>query len=290
MPRTVNDGFRDFLTKLTASESETAAAKSHRESIETRLEKDFGLLRLFRIGSFGNGTSISGHSDVDYLASLGSNYFSANSTYSLGKVRDSLAERFWNTDVRVNCPAVAIPFGTRDSERHEVVPGDVIDTSGSFHVYRIPDCAGGWMRISPEAHIHYVNEVNKKLSSKVKPLIRFIKAWKFFRDVPISSFYLEMRVAKYAATESSIIYYMDIQRVLKMLWDNQLAAIQDPMGVSGYISACKTEALRKDALSKLETALIRATNAREAVEKDKISDAFDAWRLLYYYEFPTYYY
>jgi len=289
MPRTVDEGFRDFLTKLTASESETAAAKSHRESIEARLEKDFGLFRLFRIGSFGNGTSISGYSDVDYLASLKTNYYNASSTYSLGKVKDSLAARFWNTDVRVSCPAVTIPFGTRDSERHEVVPGDFVGASGSFHVYRIPDCCGGWMKVSPEAHIHYVNEVNKKLSNKVKSLIRFIKAWKYFRDVPISSFYLEMRVAKYAATESSIIYYMDIQRVLKMLWDNQLATLQDPMGVSGYISACKTEALRKDALSKLGTALTRATNASEAVGKGKISDAFDAWRLLYYYEFPTYY-
>ena len=146
------------------------------------------------------------------------------------------------------------------------------------------------MKVSPEAHIYYVNEVNKKLGSKVKPLIRFIKAWKYFRDVPISSFYLEMRVAKYATTEPSIIYYMDIQRVLKMLWENQLAAIQDPMGVSGYISACKTEASRRDALSKLETALTRAANAREAVEKERFSDAFDAWRVLYNYEFPTYYY
>ena len=161
--------------------------------------------------------------------------------------------------------------------------------SGDFMVYHIADCADGWMKVSPEAHIHYVNEVNKKFSSKVKPLIRFIKAWKYFRDVPISSFYLEMRVAKYATAEPSIIYYWDIQKILKMLWDNQLAAIQDPMGVSGYISACKTEALRKDALSKLETALTRATNAREAVEKEKVSDAFDAWRLLYNYEFPTYY-
>jgi hypothetical protein len=289
MPRTVGEGFRDFLTKLTASESETAAAKSHRESIEARLRKDFGLLRLFRIGSFGNGTSISGCSDVDYLASLQANYYSVNSTYSLGKVRNSLADRFWNTDIRVNCPAVVIPFGNRNSERHEIVPGDLADASGDFKAYRIPDCAGGWMKVSPEAHIHYVNEVNNKLSGKVKPLIRFIKAWKYFRDVPISSFYLEMRVAKYATTESAIIYYMDIQRVLKMLWDNQLAAIQDPMGVSGYISACKTEALRKDALSRLETALTRATTAIEAVKKEKTSDAFDAWRLLYNYEFPTYY-
>lgn len=289
MPRSVEEGFRDFLTRLTASESETASAKSHRESIENRLEQDFGLHRLFRIGSFGNGTSISGHSDVDYLASLKDKFTSSNSSYSLSKVRDSLEARFPRTGVRVSCPAVVVPFGASSAERHEIVPGDFSEINGSFMVYRIADCADGWMKVSPEAHIHYVNEVNKKLSSKVKPLIRFIKAWKYFRDVPISSFYLEMRVAKYATTESSIIYYIDIQKILKMLWDNQLAAIQDPMGVSGYISACKTEALRRDALSKLETALTRATNAKEAVEKDKISDAFDAWRLLYNYEFPTYY-
>jgi len=70
MPRTVDEGFRDFLPKLTPSETETAAAASHRNSIETRLKLDFDLKRFFRIGSFGNGTSISGYSDVDYLASI----------------------------------------------------------------------------------------------------------------------------------------------------------------------------------------------------------------------------
>lgn len=290
MPRTVDEGFRDFLAKLTATESETASAKSHRESIKMRLERDFGLYRLFRIGSFGNGTSISGHSDVDYLASLKDNFANPSSSYSLSKVRDSLDGRFPRTGVRVSCPAVLVPFGTRSAERHEIVPGDLVGTNCDFMIYHISDCAGGWVQVSPEAHIHYVNEVNKKHNGKVKPLIRLIKAWKYFRDVPISSFYLEMRIAKYAATEPSIIYYWDIEGVLQLLWNIQLAAIQDPMGVSGYISACKTEALRRDALSKLETALTRATNAREAVDKGSISDAFDAWRLLYYYEFPTYYY
>jgi hypothetical protein len=290
MPRTVDEGFRDFLTKLTASETETESAKSHRKSIETRLGQAFGLYRLFRIGSFGNGTSISGHSDVDYLASLKEKFYGSSSTYSLSKVRDSLDDRFPRTGVRVSCPAVHVPFGTSKSEAHEIVPGDVAETSGDFTVYRIADCAGEWMKASPEAHIHYVNEVHKRLSSKVKPLIRFIKAWKYFRDVPISSFYLEMRVAKYSSTESAIIYYIDIQRILKQLWDSQLAAIQDPMGVSGYILACKTEAMRKDALSKLETALARATKAREAVKAENTSDAFDSWRRLYNYEFPTYYY
>lgn len=278
------------MTRLTASDTETAAGTSHRESIETRLERDFGLYRLFRIGSFGNGTSISGYSDVDYLASLKDNFYSSSSPYSLSKVRDSLDDRFPRTGVRVSCPAVHVPFGSSQWEAHEIVPGDYADSSGNFAIYRIADCAGGWMKASPEAHIYYVNEIHKKQANKVKPLVRFIKAWKYFRDVPISSFYLEMRVAKYSTTESSIIYYWDIARVLKLLWDNQLAAIQDPMGVSGYISACKTETMREIALSKLETALSRATKAKESVDAGNISEAFEWWRLLYNYEFPTYYY
>lgn len=290
MPRTVDEGFRDFLPKLTPSTTESESAKSHRASIEARLKKDFGLRRFVRIGSFGNGTSISGYSDVDYLASLSRDALTNDSTYSLGKVRNSLDDRFPNTGVRVSCPAVVVPFGTKKSETTEVVPADYLKEEDGYYVYDIADCKGGWMRASPDGHKAYVSAIDGKLAGKVKPLIRFIKAWKCFRDVPISSFYLELRVAKYASGESSIIYDMDVKRVLCQLRDCGLADMQDPMGVSGYIPACKTDALHKDALSKVETAASRAEKAREAAEKDNIADAFYWWRLLYNDQFPTYYY
>ena len=145
------------------------------------------------------------------------------------------------------------------------------------------------MKVSPDAHNAYVRSVDEKLGGKVKPLIRFVKAWKFFRSVPISSFYLELRVAKYASEESSIVYDIDVRNVLKMLWDGKLASMQDPMGVSGYISACKSDAFRTDALSKLETAYARSEKARTAASNNRTSEAFDWWRLLYNDEFPTYY-
>lgn len=289
MPRTIDEGFRDFLTKLTPSSSETEAARSHRASIETRLKQDFGLRRFVRIGSFGNGTSVSGYSDVDYLASLARDTLTNNSTYSLGKIRDSLDGRFPNTGVRVGCPAVVVPFGNTKSETTEVVPGDYIEEKNGHYIYDIADCNGGWMRASPDGHNSYVSGINDKLSSKVKPLIRFIKAWKCFREVPISSFYLELRVAKYANDEKSIIYEWDVKRILCQLRDCGLADMQDPMGISGYIPACKTQALKEDALSKLDTAATRAEKALELSQKGTISEAFDYWRLLYNYEFPTYY-
>ncbi len=86
------------------------------------------------------------------------------------------------------------------------------------------------------------------------------------------------------------MYEYDVRNVLKLLWDGQLPSLQDPMGVSGYIAPCKSDAARTDALSKLETAYTRAQNARDESAKGKISEAFDWWRLLYNYEFPTYSY
>lgn len=290
MPRTIEKGFEDFLPKLKPQKTESEAAKKHRASIEACLKNNYGLKRFVRIGSFGNWTSVSRYSDVDYLACLPTNQLTENSTSTLVKVREALANRFPNTGVAVNCPAVVVPFGTRKSEITEIVPADHVGESNGYKVYEIADCAGGWMRASPDAHNAYVRSVDEKLCGKVKPLIRFLKAWKFFRDVPISSFYLELRVAKYATDETAIVYDIDVRNVLKMLWDGQLASIQDPMGVSGYIPACKSDAARVDALSKLETAYSRANKARMAATNNKISEAFDWWRLVYNDEFPTYYY
>lgn len=186
MPRSIEEGFEDFLIKLRASSAETEAAKKHRASIKACLESNFGLSRFTRIGSFGNGTSISGYSDVDYLACLPTDQLTQSSTYSLEKVKNALNVRFPYTGVRVNCPAITIPFGIYRSETTEVVPADFIKDD-IFKIYEIADGLGGWMRVSPDAHNAYVDSVDTKLGGRVKPLIRFVKAWKFFRDVPITT-------------------------------------------------------------------------------------------------------
>jgi len=290
MPRSIDDGFEDFLARLNASAVESRAAANHRASIEARLKNDFGLRRFVRIGSFGNGTSISGHSDVDYLACLPTDQLTRISTSSLVKVRNALDARFPHTGVHVNCPAVVVPFGNRKSFTTEIVPADYLRESDGYKIYDIPDCAGGWMEASPDAHNAYVRWVDNKLDGRVKPLIRFIKAWKFFRSVPISSFYLELRVAKYASGESSIVYDIDVKRILCQLRDCNLASMRDPMGVSGYISPCKSPALLAVARSKVITAAARAEKAREVTARENISAAFAWWRLVYNNQFPTYYY
>jgi len=290
MPRTVDEGFRDFLTKLTPTQSETQTAKTHRASIEASLKSNFEMVRFVRIGSFGNGTSISGFSDVDYLASIPAKHLTESSSYSLEKIKNTLDERFPDTGVEVKCPAIHIPFGTSISETTEVVPADFISRTNDIGLYEIADCDGGWKRASPDAHNNYVQKYDKKFGGKLKSLIRFIKAWKYYNQVPISSFYLELRVAKFAEMETTIVYEFDIKNIFKALYDGKLALMQDPMGISEYISPCSSDAKFKEAYSKLTTAYVRSIKAGEASAKEDIKDAFGWWALVFNYEFPSYYY
>ncbi|EIL87438.1 MAG: nucleotidyltransferase [Pusillimonas sp.] len=288
MPRSIEQGFSDFLEKLKAKIPESQAATNHRASIEACLRSNFGLNRFVRIGSFGNGTSVSGYSDVDYLASIPANEVTASSSYFLTKVRNALDTRFPLTGVRIDTPAVVVPFGTYKSETTEVVPAGYV-TQNTYKVYKIADGDGGWMNISPDAHNDYVSTIDTKLGGKVRPLIRFIKAWKFYRGVPISSFYLEMFTARYASTETSIVYSIDIKRVLRQLVDRELPNMYDPTGVGGTIKPCKTALSHADALSKTGTASTRAGKAYDAELRGDTKGAFDWWSLLYDGHFPTYY-
>jgi hypothetical protein len=289
MAKTVDEGFRVFHSRLTPTAAETAAAKSHRASIESCLKSNYEISRFFRTGSFGNGTSIRYRSDVDYFASIPTRHLAQNSDSTLRKVWRVLDDRFPETGVGIRTPAIWVPFGSAGSESTDVVPADYIKTDqNGYLIYEIPDRTGGWMKTSPDAHNAYVSYWNDQLGAKVKPLVRFIKAWKYYKTTPLYSFYLEMFVARYASKEKAIVYSIDVRNVFKQLWDNQLSAMQDPMGISGYIYPCYSDAMKRDALSKIDTALGRAEKARDAELNGNIKAAFYWWDLLFDGKFPAY--
>jgi hypothetical protein len=289
MPRTIEEGFRDFLKRLTPSLTETEAAKRHRASIEKTLKRNFGLERFFRSGSFGNGTSIRAYSDIDYFAVIPTEKLYDSSKRSLQKIRGQLNTTFHSTNVRVSDPAIVCPFGFAKKETTEIIPCDIVDIYHGYPVYDISDTNDSWMKACPEIHNAYIKKEDERLAGKLKPLIRFIKAWKYYNNVKISSFYLELRIAKLMKNEENIVYSIDIDTIISWLYDNNLSAIQDPMGISGYIYPCKTELQKKDALSKLQTAKKRIAKAREYENNDEIRKAFRFWNLLFNEKFPSYY-
>jgi hypothetical protein len=292
MAKTIEQGFETLIKWLVPLFSEREKSTQHKETVNSCLTNNFNCTSLFETGSFGNGTGVRHYSDTDYFAVIPADKLYDNSATSLRLIKEALQSTFWSTKgIIVSCPAVKIPFGTYKSEELEVTPscynGFVATSLGNFRRYEIPDCNNGWMFSSPRAHNEYVEYHDKRLMRKLKPLIQLVKAWKYYNDVPLMSFYLELRVTKYAETETEIIYDIDLKNILDKLLSIQLASIKDPMGVSGLIPCSKTQAQKETALSKLQTAATRAEKASLAKYKENIDDAFYWWNLLFNTKFPA---
>lgn len=288
MPTTVDDGFRVFHSRLTPTATESEAAKRHRQSIKECLSNTYRLIGFFRTGSFGNGTSIRGLSDTDYFCVVEKGDLSKNSKQALRKLRNVITDRFPSTDVSVRSPGVLVPFGKGGCEATEVIPAYQRSVMAGRIIYGIPSYEGSWIRSCPDLHNAYVRDINEKLGGKVKPLIRFVKAWSYYNDVPIKSFYLEMRTAKYASEKTTITYSYDLKYIFNQLKDRNLPSMRDPTGLTGPISACNTETMFQTSLSKLSTAAARAEKACANESGGDIKNAYHYWDLLFNKHFPAY--
>lgn len=288
MTKSTPEAFNTFIQWMTPTAAERSATAGHRQSIYSKLNDSYSIYRMFESGSFAHGTGVRGHSDVDYFVSLKSDRPMLSSSI-LESVRSTLQTRFTSTYIHVSRPAVVLEFGS-GYERVEVIPAyadkSVNDSDMRF---QIPGVTNEWMYSTPEAHLHYVNAINTRAGTYhgAKELARMIKAWKYKRDVPISSFYLEMRAAAYMDSQTSISWPFDI----KMFFDRiaGLPSMIDPTGATGYIEACSSTAKKTEALSKLATASTRATKALEYHQAGNISAAFGQWDLLWNGSFPAYY-
>jgi hypothetical protein len=288
MTLSVSQGFDIFLGRLVPLESKRAAAASHRASVEASLRGALDVSLFRETGSFSHGTGVRGKSDVDLLVSIKGNRPGSSDT-AIGWVKSALVASFPYTSVRVSRPAVVVAFAGGE-ETWEVIPGFLTSRGGrGVSVYDIPGAATGWLDTAPLEHLAYVNEVNSQpnIAGGAKKLARLVKAWKYYNNVPVSSFYLEMRAAQYLAGQSSFIPVYDICLLLEHLDSIGLAAMNDPKGAAGRFEACSSPAKKSDALSKLSTGATRARKALDAHRKDDPATAFYYLNLLFDGHFPS---
>lgn len=219
----------------------------------------------------------------------------SNSRTCLRDVKEALLYTFSRTpNIVLNSPAVKARFGKYTSETMEITScaaSRLVDTKlgKQFRLYKISDGNGKWMDFSHQAHNKYVNTVNDKIGNdKVKKLIQLAKAWKYYNKVRISSFYIELVVTKHFDSQRTINLLNDLCKILTKLLEKDLSAIKDPMEISGFISACATEAQKEDALSSLNTAVTRINKALDAKKKGKTEEAFYYLDFLFGCYFPAY--
>jgi hypothetical protein len=292
--KTLGEGFRQLLDTLVPTGSELGFIEEQREDIKDCLDDRFGLYAFFLSGAFLNDTNLPGYSSLDYFASMDHDDMPDDSSAFLSMVGETLAERFPNAGVAVRSPTVEMSFGADGLDAGgdrilKVIPAKLIGrTEGGYRLYEVADGTGGWVKASPDAHSACIAEVDARLGGEFKSLIRFVKAWKYFRDVAISSYYLELRCVTYAASEQTIAYTIDLSSIWQSLWDDQFADVQDPKGIAGQVSARSAGADKREAISKLRTVLYHVGRAQEAMTAGKIEEAFWYWNRVFNGHFPAY--
>lgn len=263
----------DLTDYYTPSSSQFDGARGHRAAIEVRLDTYLGVREMFEIGSLRHGTGVWLYSDADYLVSLKG--IRPDSPWTmLNKVKEQLQARFPSTTVMTRRPAVVCKFSDGDVE---IVPG----YPGSSDGYWIANPADGWMLTHPKDHNRYVTEANTKHGGAVKKLARQVKVWKYKRNVPVSSCYLEMRTAKHMNGENSYSPLWDLYLTLKKMRDAELAAMNDPTGLGSRFGSYSSEANRQDAMSKLNRAVSRALRAKDYAKDGYESLAIEQLKLLF---------
>lgn len=254
MAEAAREWLSDLTSLYTPTTTEFDAARGHRASIETRLDVYLGVKEMFEIGSLKHGTGVWQYSDADFLVSLKG--VRPDSPWTmLNRVKETLQDRFPSTTIVTRRPAVVCRFSDGDVE---VVPAYSAESG-----YWIANPADGWLKTHPKDHNQYVSEVNNKHNGAVKKLARQVKVWKYRRNVPVSSCYLEMRATKHMDGEASYSPLWDLYLALRKMQDVELAAMNDPTGLGSRFGACSSVSNRQDAVSKLDTAVTRARRAKD---------------------------
>jgi hypothetical protein len=290
MALSVAEGFETFLNRLVPLASQRQSAAEHRASIETSLRNALDVMLFRETGSFTHGTGVRNHCDSDLLVSL-RNTQPGSSDTAIRWVKDALQKSFPYTLIKVSRPAIIAAFNN-GTETWEVIPGFITAGGGDkYSVYDIPGAASGWIQSAPVAHLDYVNTINAKKTAPgaAKKLARLMKAWKYYNNVPMSSFYLEMRAAKHMSTQDVFSPIWDVCWLLEALVSSSLANMNDPANVSGRFYACSSESKKVEALSKAETGAARVRKALEAYQESDTGLAFYYLDLLFGGKFPARY-
>lgn len=293
MPPTVPFAFAKLIHRIQPTPVEVNKAKLHAITIRSRLSKSFHLKKFQYIGSHSRGTAIRAQSDLDLLALFsraeakrGDGYKS--STTFISAIRDDLSERYQQTAVRRDQQAVVVHFDG-GSQPVDVVPAIFEGvTSKNWPLYRIPDGSGDWIATSPESHSKFLRDADEASGGKLKRVVQLLKFWRDCRapTVPILSFHLELLLASHRVCVGVKSYAVCFFDALNLLAQRECCGIRDPLGISGLVSATKTEAQRQQALVPLLYSRDHALSARAAESAGDHREACRQWNIVFNGYFP----
>jgi hypothetical protein len=290
MATTTAKAFDDFNDAITPSSTTRQKVYERRDVVVGVLKNAFPSTSNIRfhsakiIGSLGRNTATNPVADIDLMTHL----YVTEELWR--KYREDSSDFLYRVRRAVNGQSRVQKVGARGQAVSIFYKdGLIVDvaamvkyTSGG---YGIPDGSGSWLTTNPIKHEEYLNEQNSKLSGDLKKIARFAKQWNRCHSSRLSSFHLEMLVARTFGklgtnSRSALQVFFD--------YNHHNLSVEDPAGYSGDLSSYLTSTARTAVKDSFKAARERADLALAAEERGDHKEAIRQWGIILGDHFPTY--
>ena len=282
---TVAERFNNFLSNVQLTSTQIQDARTKYNGVCKKLHDHYysssydGSTKLL-VGSYGKNTAIAPPTDIDVLFIMPYNEFNRYNSYSgngqsqlLQDIKNILLEKYPDTHMRGDGQVVRVNF---ISYNVEVIPSFLLNGN-----YYIPDTnyGGSWRETSPKSEMKNITNSNKRSNGNTIKLIKMIKAWKYYCNVPIKSLVIELIainfLEKWEYYDKPSVYH---DWMIRDFFRGLLRCVNDTCKIPGIDEkiSCSNEWE-----SKAKTALNRAEKAC-AVESEKdYINATQEWKKIF---------
>ena len=285
MATTVAQAFREFRANLAISDLQAATVSTRQQGIRTAITSELTVLEDFLVGSYRRGTMIAplASADIDIFFALHSQYFQSGPTGVLDRTKRVLLKTYTRTPkISRNGQAVTITF---NDFRVDVVPGFRRNGGG----FLIPDSIGNrWIETDPRSHIDIWQSENSAHDGVLVPVMKMLKCWNRAHSSPLTSFHLEtlalqtLRGVRIDSYPTGIRHVLDRARTF-------LFVTPDPAGYPGNVAGYLDSQIKQnDAMSRVETALVKALEAEKLESQGQVRAAIEKWGVIFGDYFPVY--
>lgn len=288
----VSSRFDAFLSNISLTDAQKTAGAERRGSVIRALNSQYWgtsseTSNSKYVGSWGKYTRIRPPRDVDVLFQLPPSVYEKYQNRSgnkqsqlLQEVKGVLAAKFPNTDVRGDGPVVKVPF---TSYNVEVVPAFLLTTEQYWVC--MTNGGGQYKKADYDAEIKVVKDSNDLTKGNTRNLVRMMKCWQGYCNVPLKSFWIELIAVEFLAgwehrDKSSTYYDWMVRDFLKHLEGKAYGNLYAP-------GTYEQMYLGNAWLTKATTARQRAEKACNNETNDPIT-AGEEWQKIFGADIPKY--
>lgn len=240
----------------------------------------------FLIGSWGKSTHVRPPRDIDIYFVLPveayhrfNNYVGNKQSSLLQEVRTVLGRTYPTTKMRGDGQVVVVEFDTMSVE---VVPAFKLE-NGRYWICDTND-GGKYKEADPTAEHSHISSTHTANNNNLRPMVRMLKTWQDWCNVPLKSFHLELLAADFIQqSQWRLQGYFYYDWIMRDFFAYLLRKENSYVFVPGTFEAIN---IRNSWKSRCDSAYERALKACDYEHDDLIGLAGEEWQKIFGLQVP----